>query len=253
MSNPWVFISLEDYEGHMNSPTVQQLTPLANLFKRALDYCHPESVAVLGIAGGNGLEQIDRTATKRIVGVDINQTYLDKVQQRFGPTGLELYCLDLAEQNLNAAPVTLVHAALIFEHAGLGIALENALSLVARGGHLSVVLQVPSKEEPGVSTTNYTSMQTLKQHFALIDVLEFQRILERKGSIQSSKPTHPCPAARSCGSAYSQDRNHHSIRFASVGRASAREPASGRPALKILCHLQDGGPRPLATNPHALR
>src|SRR5262245_2509414 len=107
----------------MGSPDVQQLTVLAELFKRALDYCLPESVAVLGVAGGNGLEQIDGAATKRVVGVDINQRYLDEVQRRFGSgrvAGLELYCSDLAERGLRLPPVALVHAALIFEHMGLG-------------------------------------------------------------------------------------------------------------------------------------
>src|SRR5215831_5318475 len=174
MSNPWLSIPLKDYEGHMSSPGVQQLRALAELFKRALDYCVPESVAVLGVAGGNGLEQIDGAATKRIVGVDINQSYLDEVQRRFGSgrlAGLELYCRDLGERDLSVAPVALVHAALIFEHVGLGPAPENALSLVVPEGHLSVVLQLPSDEEQGVTSTSYTSMQALKQDFALIDIM----------------------------------------------------------------------------------
>ena len=41
----------------------------------------------------------------------------------------------------------LVHAELIFEHVGLGLALENALLIVAPGGGFSVVLQLPSEEE----------------------------------------------------------------------------------------------------------
>src|SRR5258708_20737207 len=95
MSNPWLSIPLEDYEGHMASAGVQQLGVLSELFKRALDRCLPESVAVLGVAGGNGLEQINCAATKRIVGVDINQRYLDKAQRRFGNlAGLELASCD---------------------------------------------------------------------------------------------------------------------------------------------------------------
>jgi hypothetical protein len=184
MSSPWLSIPLEDYEGHMGSEGVQQLTALAELFKRALDYCCPESVAVLGVAGGNGLEQIDCAATSRIVGVDINQRYLDEVQRRFGAgglPGLELHCRDLAKQDLSLTPVALVHAALIFEHVGLDLALENAISLVARCGHLSVVLQAPSEHDQGVSSTAYTSMQALKQDFALIDITEFQRVMEQMG------------------------------------------------------------------------
>lgn len=170
---------------------------LADLFKRVLDRYRPASVAVLGVAGGNGLEQIDRMITKRIVGVDINQRYLDKVQRRFGTlAGLELHCCDLAERNIHLAPVALVHAALIFEHVGLGIALENALSLVVAGGRLSVVLQLPSKEEQGVAPTSYTSMQTLKRDFALIDAFELQCRLSPKGFELVEQQTRSLPAGK---------------------------------------------------------
>ena len=197
MSNPWLSIPLEDYEGHMGSAGVRQLMVLAELFQYALDCCHPASVAVLGVAGGNGLERIDSATTKRIVGVDINQSYLDEVQRRFGTlAGLELHCLDVAEREFSVAPVALVHAALIFEHVGLGRALENAGSLVAHGGRLSVVLQLPSEEEQGVASTNYPSMQKLKQDFVLIDITEFQRVLEQKGFQLVEQETRSLPAGK---------------------------------------------------------
>ena len=181
-SNPWLSIPLEDYEGHMGSAGVRQLPALSELFKRALEFCRPASVAILGVAGGNGLEQIECGVTKRIVGLDINPRYLDEVRQRFGAlAGLELHCLDLAERGMGVAPVALVHAALIFEHAGLGHALENAVSLVAPGGKLSVVLQLPGLEQQDVASTGYTSMLSLKQGFAMIDIAGFQGLLEQRG------------------------------------------------------------------------
>ncbi len=104
MSNPWLSIPLEDYEGHMGSADVQQFGALSELFKRALDHCLPENVAVLGIAGGNGLEQIDSSITKRIVGVDVIQQYLDQVRRRFGTfAGLELHCCDLTQPHFSLA------------------------------------------------------------------------------------------------------------------------------------------------------
>jgi len=97
MPNPWLRIPLDDYEGHMNSDNVRQLEALSDIFQRALDLCLPESVAVLGIAGGNGLDRIDSTITKRVVGLDINPLYLRAVQQRYRALpGLELCCADLA-------------------------------------------------------------------------------------------------------------------------------------------------------------
>jgi hypothetical protein len=126
MSNPWLAIPLEDYEAHMSSAGVQQLTVLAELFKCALERCIPMSVAVLGVAGGTGLEHIDCAVTKRIIGVDINQRFLDVVERRFGMLpGIELHCCDLAQRDFRLAPVVLVHAALIFEHIGLGAPLSE--------------------------------------------------------------------------------------------------------------------------------
>jgi hypothetical protein len=197
MSNPWLAIPLEDYEGHMGATGVRQLPVLAELFRCSLDRCVPESIAVLGVAGGNGLEEIDCVVTKRIVGLDINQRYLDEVQRRFDQlAGLELQCHDLAESDFGLPPVSLVHAALLFEHVGLGIALQNALSLVAPQGGFSVVLQLPSEEEQGVASTSYTSMQKLKEDFALIDIGEFQRLLMQKGFHLIEQESRSLPAGK---------------------------------------------------------
>ncbi len=151
-----------------------QLRVLSDLFRCVLESSRPASVSVLGVAGGNGLEHVDRAVTTRVVGIDINPQYLEEVQRRFSHLGgLELHCVDLSEQRPEVAPVDVVHAALIFEHCGIehcGIdpALENALALVAPGGRFSVVLQLPASEESAVARTPYTSMQRLAPHFVLI-------------------------------------------------------------------------------------
>ena len=147
----------------MGSDNVRQLEDLSDLFKCALDLCNPKSVAILGIAGGNGLEQIDPATTKRTIGLDINPRYLEAVRQRYvALPRLELYCADLADEHLSLVPVALVHAALVFEHTGLGRCLDNALRLVESSGKLSVVVQLPSGTEPDVGSTCYSSMQIAK-------------------------------------------------------------------------------------------
>jgi len=197
MSSPWLTIPLEDYEGHMRSPEVQQLSVLSELFQYALDHSRPESVAILGVAGGNGLAQIVPAITKRIVGLDINPRYIDAVRQRFAfLPGLELQTCDLTQQELRLPTVSLVHAALIFEHAGLGLALTNALSLVAPEGRLSVVLQMASQQEPGVSSTDYPSMQTLKHDFTLIDIDQFRDLLTQKNFQLVAQETRSLPAGK---------------------------------------------------------
>jgi SAM-dependent methyltransferase len=180
--NPWLALPLEDYEGHMGSPSVNQLAPLADLFGEALARLRPRSVAVLGVAGGNGLEHVDSTLTTRVVGIDVNPAYLTATRQRFQDLrGLELLCADLQHDLLDVEPVALVHAALVFEHAGTGRCLDNAVSLVSGGGHLSVVLQLPSEEHAGITPSAFASMATLAGDFAFVDPHQLRRVLARRG------------------------------------------------------------------------
>jgi hypothetical protein len=190
MPNPWLAIPLADYEGHMASAAVQQTEALSDLFAQALALRQPASVAVLGVAGGNGLERIDNAKTQRVVGVDVNPRYLHAVRQRYSHLrGLELHCLDLSEQDLSdqtladpaLPPVDLVHAAMVFEHAGTGRCLQNALSLVDACGALSVVLQLPGQAGQDVGQGGFASIQALKSHFSLIDPVCFRASLEERG------------------------------------------------------------------------
>ena len=197
MPDPWLSIPLSDYEGHMNADSVRQMDALSELFGRALAYCRPESAAILGVAGGNGLERIDRSITKRIVGVDINPSYLDAVRQRHSDLpGLELHCADLASESVNLPPLQLVHAAVVFEHAGLGRCLDAALSLVAPRGHLSVVLQMPGNAEQNVSETPYASIQALRRHFTPIDPARFCETLENRGFHLAIEATYPLQSGK---------------------------------------------------------
>jgi hypothetical protein len=182
LSHPWLAVPLGDYEAHMNSEPVAQLGALSELFGEALHACGPESVAILGVAGGNGLERIDPAVTGRICGIDINPEYVEAVRRRFATLpGLELHCMDLAEQQLALPPVQLVHAALIFEHAGLERCLDNAIGLVAPGGLLSVVLQLPSTTEPAVGSSAVASVQAQRESFHFIDCAALGQTLGARG------------------------------------------------------------------------
>src|SRR5579885_3084033 len=109
MVNPWLRIPLSDYEAHMDSAEVRQLGALSELFSEALRRCRPESVAILGIAGGNGLEHVEGSVTRRIVALDVNPAYLDAVRERCSSLrGLELHRVDLSQERVEIAPVQLV-------------------------------------------------------------------------------------------------------------------------------------------------
>jgi len=198
MPNPWLNIPLADYEGHMRSDEVQQLDALSELFAAALERCQPISVAVLGVGGGNGLDRIDSSVTRRVVGLDVNRDYLDEARKRYGGAcNLSLHCVDLAEERVELEAVRLVHAALVFEHAGIDRCLENAVSLVDSGGALCVVLQLPGQAGQEIDAANFLSMQTLKDNFALIDLISFQRTLASVGFRIVHEVLRPVPAGKS--------------------------------------------------------
>lgn len=197
MSNPWLRVPLPEYEQHMSSIEVQQLGALSDLFAETVGRCRPSSIAILGIAGGNGLDRIDSTITTRVIGLDINPLYLEAVRQRYPHLpGLELHCVDLSQQLVELEPVQLVHAALVFEHAGVDCCLENAISMIAPGGNLSVVLQLPagSGETPGVS--QFSSIQNLKSHFSLVSPAWLRQSLAGRGFELSHQTTRALPAGK---------------------------------------------------------
>jgi len=197
MPNPWLSIPLSDYEGHMESPEVRQLGILSELFAETLSRCRPGSVAVLGIAGGNGLDHIDGAITKRVVGLDVNPAYLEAARSRFArKCDLELHCVDLAEQRVDLEPVQLVHAALVFEHAGVDLCLENAISLVAPGGALSVVLQLPAEAQQNVGASRFSAMQTLKSHFQFVDPAWLSRKLAERNFRLMHQTRRSMPAGK---------------------------------------------------------
>lgn len=162
-----------------------------------MEQCRPSSVGVLGIAGGNGLNHIDSRTTTRVVGLDINPQYLETVRERYSHLhGLELHCIDLSEQRVELEPVKLVHAALIFEHAGTDRCLENALSLIIPGGSLSVVLQLPAQKGPAIGTSQFPSIQSLEPHFALISSAWLLESLEGRGFRLTYQTKRTLPAGK---------------------------------------------------------
>ena len=211
MSNPWLNVPLTEYEQHMNSVEVQQLGALSDLFAETIERCRPSSIAVLGIAGGNGLDRIDSNITSRVVGLDLNPLYLERVRQRYSHLpGLELHCVDLSEQHVELKPVQLVYAALVFEHAGVDHCLENAISLIVPGGNLSVVLQLPTESGETVGASQVSSMQNLKSHFSLISPAWLRQSLAERGFGLTHQTTRALPAGKGFWTAiFSAPGAHH--------------------------------------------
>lgn len=134
----------------MNLPEVAQAQALSEIFGQTLASVRPRSVALIGCAGGNGLEHVDRTVTSRIVAVDINADYLAVCAARF--PGVETVCGDVSAP-LAIGPVDLVHIALVLEFVVDPRAVLAQLRSV--GGVVSVVLQLASEEAPAITPSPY--------------------------------------------------------------------------------------------------
>ncbi|KAA9001178.1 class I SAM-dependent methyltransferase [Affinibrenneria salicis] len=123
MSNPWQQVSLSDYESHMQLPDVGQLQALNTIMRHQFNDFPVKTLCVLGVAGGNGLEHIDRESIEKVYGVDINEDYLNNCRQRHGYLGdtLSLLKLDLTQAEVQIPAVDLIVANLLIEYIGLDV------------------------------------------------------------------------------------------------------------------------------------
>jgi SAM-dependent methyltransferase len=170
--NIWLRIPLRDYEGHMALPDVGQAAALADEFERLLRAHRPESVALLGCSGGNGLERVDAGVSRRIVAVDVNPGYLDVVRQRFAATlpGLAVVACDVASCGAVPFPrVDLAFAGLLLEYVPLSPALRFVRDALRPGGVFGCVVQLPCASVPEVTPSPYASLTALTPHMSLVD------------------------------------------------------------------------------------
>ena len=158
LNNPWQGINLEIYENHMKSDAVFQLQTLNLITKEQLESYGHETVGILGVAGGNGLDQIDLPTTKKIYGFDINKDYLDVCQNRYSYMGntLELLQCDISDSTFTLPKTDLLIANLIIEYVGDA----TFVSLINQNrNQVEVVSCTIQKKQADsfVSQSNYTS------------------------------------------------------------------------------------------------
>lgn len=120
MKNPWEEIDLNDYESHMSLDSVYQLQTMNEMMKEQFNTYNINSVMILGIAGGNGLEHIDTSVFEKVYGVDINHSYLEECKRRY-PELKNVFtaiCADLTSDNLKLPNADLLVANLLIEYIG---------------------------------------------------------------------------------------------------------------------------------------
>ncbi|MBD5494101.1 MAG: methyltransferase type 11 [Lachnospiraceae bacterium] len=121
MPNPWEEIPLSDYENHMKLDSVMQLQTMNHMMEGQLNTSYPvSSVIILGIAGGNGLEHIDKNKFQKVYGIDINSEYLKTVKERYSDISDILECMriDLIQESNKLPKAELLIANLLIEYIG---------------------------------------------------------------------------------------------------------------------------------------
>lgn len=142
MSNPWEEIDLNAYEAHMSLDSVFQLQTMNQMMKEQF-YAYPvKSVIILGIAGGNGLEHINRRIFNRVYGVDINERYLSACRQRYPhlQNVLETIHADLSKDVSTLPYADLLVANLFIEYIGYECFQEAVKQAGTR--YVSCIIQV---------------------------------------------------------------------------------------------------------------
>lgn len=142
MTNPWEEISLSDYENHMKLDSVMQLQNMNQMMKGQFNAYPVSSVMVLGVAGGNGLEHIDKNKYRKVYGIDINTEYLKAVEERYSDISDILKCIqvNLIEETNKLPNAELLIANLLIEYIGYDC-FQKAVEQV-RPKYISCIIQI---------------------------------------------------------------------------------------------------------------
>lgn len=142
MSNPWEEIDLSDYENHMSLESVYQLQVLNHMMREQFAEYNIDTIMILGIAGGNGLEHINKKQLKKVYGVDVNQKFLDECKRRYSELGdvFETICVDLLGENVQLPGAELLVANLLIEYIGYEC-FQKIIRLI-KPSYVSCIIQI---------------------------------------------------------------------------------------------------------------
>ena len=182
MENPWKNVALDDYENHMSLTCVYQLLSLNKIMGEQFKAYDVTSVGILGIAGGNGLDNLIETKSiNEIYGIDINEEYLNASAERY-PLLANRYHTVAADINgsCDALPrVEMVIANLFIEYVGC----ENFVRAVEKmqPRYVSCVIQIDPAES-FVSDSPYTTkLEVLDCVHSTVDSNELHMTMHAKG------------------------------------------------------------------------
>jgi len=198
MSHPWLEVPIADYEAHMALPSVGQAQLLSAALQRTMARFQPRSLAVLGVAGGNGLELLERALVRRVVALDFNPDYLALCSRRYSASFSEFEPVlhDLSQGPPAIAPVECIFAGLVLEYLCVESFCDYLPSLLTPGGGFAALLQLPSPTLPEISASPFSSLTRLEPAFSFVDPVSlharlsahaFSRIVADRYDLPSGK------------------------------------------------------------------
>lgn len=155
MVNPWIEINLSDYENHMSLDSVKQLQSMNLTMKKQFNDYDVHSVMIMGIAGGNGLEHINKEKYDKVYGIDINESYLQAVKERYKELSGVLDCLnvDIISEMDKLPEAELLVANLLIEYVGYEVFTKAVVKVNPK--YVSCVIQINETEKQWVSDSPY--------------------------------------------------------------------------------------------------
>jgi hypothetical protein len=181
--NPWTDVSLDDYERHMAFPAVGQAVMLSRELGHAIASVKPSSLALLGCAGGNGLDQMGVRNLARVVCLDINPNFVRQLEARYSRfvAGLECYVGEVESFRPDFS-VDLVFVGLVFEYTRLGESIAAVAHLVRDGGEVFSVSQLPGKAIATVTPSPYAeALGVVAGFFRYVDPRELANLAAKNG------------------------------------------------------------------------
>ena len=151
--NPWKFVTPEDYEGHMHF--LGQDVLLNSIFKEQVSDSSYNTIGIIGIGCGNGLEYIHPDAV--VYGYDINEFFLETTRSRYSTSFKQLILkevdLNYEEPRINSCDLLICN--LVLELISLSCfinLIKNALPT-----KVSIVLQLADESENAISKSPFSS------------------------------------------------------------------------------------------------
>lgn len=182
--NAWATIPLHEYESHMNHPQIGQAEYLAEKMGELARLIQPQSVAVIGSAGGNGFDQLQEAGVEFLIGIDINNDFCDVAFERYGEQfeHLEIMTADFCDESCLFEQVQFLFAGLFFEYVDPEVALAKCAEQIVPQGYFGAVIQLHSDSIPEISPSPYAdSLNCLSAIMNLIDPVQFENSAKECG------------------------------------------------------------------------